>query len=77
MEIFVKVMLHGRQVGPSGFPIALEMEFGWVILTVLTLVLLLITLPPITPLITGDKLLLKFWEIDENPIVDHILSLEE
>ena len=46
VEVFVEVMCHGRRIGVIGSSIALETEFGWAWLVVLTLVLLLNKSPP-------------------------------
>ena len=78
VDIFVDVLLHGRRFGPPGSPVAFETEFGWVLAG---------HVDASTPtrhiashhasLATGDDLLRKFWEIEENPKGDSKFSPEE
>ena len=78
VDVFVNILLHGRQFGPHGSPVAFEMEFGWVLAgepssrTPTNHVTTYRTL-----LISGDDVLCKFWEIEEKPLSDSTLSLEE
>ena len=78
VEIFVAVLLDGRRSGPPGSPVAFETKLGWVLAgnthipntenTVVTYH---------TSVLTGDDLLRKFWEVEENPTDKPILSPEE
>ena len=77
VDVFVESLLHGRQVGPPGCPIALETEFGWVLAGTVD------KHPPSeylschVSLLTGDELLRSFWEIEEAPQEDPVMSAEE
>ena len=70
-------LLHGRRFGPLGFPVAFETEFGWVLAgeTESCAPADLITTYH-TSLISGDDILRKFWEIEERPMSDSVLSLQ-
>ena len=78
VEVFVSVLLDGRRHGPPGAPCAFETKFGWVLAgntcipstnnTVVTYH---------TSVLTGDDLLRKFWELEENPTDKPVLSPEE
>ena len=76
--IFVEALLQGRRTGPPGSPSAFETEFGWVLAGHLG------TLSPSshiashhTSLATGDDLLRLFWEVEESPRSEPLLSSEE
>lgn len=77
VDVFIEVLLHGRQVGPPGSPITFETEFCWSMLARLMSTHLLISLQHIFSFISGDDILPKFWEIEENPANDLALSPEE
>ena len=49
VDVFVNALLHGRQFGPSGSPVAFETDFGGSLLVRPTPVFPLIMSPPITP----------------------------
>ena len=73
---FVEALMHGRRAGPSGTP--METLFGWVLAGKTN------AHPQDchiashhASLISGDDLLCKFWEIEENPKNDSPLSPEE
>ena len=77
VDVFVNVLLNGRRVGPSGSPIALETELGWVLAGKME------NHSPSDPVValhscveSGDDLIRRFWEIEEN-FKDVVLSPEE
>ena len=78
IDIFVEALMHGRRAGPLGTPMAFETLFGWVLAGKTN------THPQDchiashhASLISGDDLLRKFWEIEENPKNNSPLSPEE
>ena len=76
--MFVNVLLHGRRSGPPGSPVACETKFGWVLAgetNACTPAACITTYH--TSLLSGDDVLRKFWEIEEKPMSDSALSLEE
>ena len=76
--MFVNVLLHGRWFGPPGSPVAFETEFGWVLAGETESCIPanhIITYH--TSLVSGDDILWKFWKIEEKPMSDSTLSLEE
>ena len=79
VDIYADVMLQGRRCGPSGTPVAFQTQFGWV-LTGRTgshvSSHLSITSHHVS-VASGDDLLRKFWEIEENPKGQVNLSPEE
>ena len=78
VDVFVNVLLHGRRFGPPGSPVAFETEFGWVLAGETESCIPanhIITYH--TSLVSGDDILRKFWEIEEKPMSDSTLSLEE
>ena len=78
IDIFTEVLLHGRRIGQSGTPTAFETVFGWVLAGPTS---------QFTPesfvtshhtfVTTGDDLLRRFWEIEENTKHESNLSPEE
>ena len=78
IDLLLGLLMSGRRVGPSDSPTAFETEFGWVLAG---------NAGPSSPthhvshsrlsLLTGDDILCKFWEIEEKPITDAVLSSEE
>ena len=79
IDILVKVLLHGRQIGPPGSPAAFETELGWVLaggggacyhLTEVTTYHT--SLSP-----SDDDLLQKFREIEESPTTKPLFSPKE
>ena len=78
VEVFIDAVYQGRRSGPPDSPVAFETEFGWVLAG---------NTEPISPshhivahhisLLSGDDLLRKFWEIEEKPMTDAVLSSEE
>ena len=77
VDVFVKTLCLGRRFGPPGSASAFETEFGWVLAGRLS--------PPgpnhvashHASFVTGDDLLRRFWEIEENPNSEVSLSSEE
>ena len=75
VDIFIAVLLNGRQFGPPGSPTALETDLGWVIAggvgaghsTANSISSNHI------PILTGDDLLRKFWEIENGPRQDPMM----
>ncbi len=78
IDVFVGVLLHGRRSGPPGTPVAFETLFGWVLAgstevcgpsnQVATHHVLCVT---------GDDILRRFWEIEDDPLSETFLSPEE
>ena len=71
------VVLPGKRAGLPDSPVAFQTEFGWVLAG---------STGPGPPthhvthhasLLTGDDILHKFWEIEEKPMTDEVLSPEE
>ena len=78
VDVFVHVLLHGRRFGPPGSPVAFETKFGWVLAgeTNATVPTNHVTTYH-TSILSDDDVLKKFWEIEEKPMSDSTLSLEE
>ena len=81
-DIFVDVLLQGRRTGPSGSPVAIETEFGWVLsgsadrsTSMDQVNLQAITFH--TSVTSGDDILRRFWEIEESPKDPPVLSVKE
>ena len=78
VDVFTEALLHGRRVGPPGTPVAFETVFGWVLagslsqLTPASCVTLCHSL-----VATGDEILRRFWEIEENTKHEPNMSPEE
>ena len=76
--MFVNVLLHSQQFGSPGSPVVFETEFGWVLTGEIESCApadLIATYH--TSLISGDDILRKFWEIEEGPMSDSVLSPAE
>ena len=78
VEIFVEVIRHGRRSGVSGSPIALEIEFGWVLAgdTLSYSPTQQITTHHVS-LLSGDDILCQFWEVEEKQTVHNTLTPDE
>lgn len=68
VDVFVEALQPGRKIGSPGSPVAFETKFGWVLAGQLD------SCDPAHCIvshhvssITGDDLLRRFWEIEENP----------
>ena len=79
IDVYADVLLHGRRNGPPGSPTAFETKFGWILAGGAGT----FTSPPRTvashhiAVTSGDDILHRFWEIEENPRDDCNLSPEE
>jgi hypothetical protein len=78
VDVFTAVILQGRRQGPPGSPTAFETKLGWTLAgsTNSTSPNPSIVTHHIS-LLTGDDLLRKFWEIEENPLDKPVLSPDE
>ena len=79
VDIFVEVMRQGRRTGVPGSPTAFETDFGWVIAgqTTISSGKQDIASHHSTMMVTGDELLQRFWEVEENPRSQCNFSPEE
>ena len=80
VDIFVDVLRHGRRTGPTGAPVAIETEFGWVVCGSSTASSDDINLHAAShhaSTVDSDDILRKFWEIEESPANSPVLTLEE
>ena len=78
IDVFIDVMLHGRQSGPPGTPMAFETRFGWVLAgstESCSLVSQVATYH--ASCATGDDVLRRFWEVEDGPLSETTLSPEE
>lgn len=78
VDVFAAVMRQGRRTGKPGSPSAFETEFGWILAgeTNTCTSHLSVTAHHVS-IVTGDDLLRKFWEIEEQPNEHTSLSPEE
>ena len=75
VDIFITVLLNGRRLHPAGSPTALETDFGWVLAggvdascsTANNMISNHVSV------LTGDELLRKFWEIEDDPRKDPMM----
>ena len=82
VDVFVDILRNGRRTGPSGSPVAVETEFGWVICggtcsTTLSSSANLHVASHHASAICSDDILRKFWEIEESPACSPALTVEE
>ena len=78
VEIFSAVVRQGRRSGMPGSPSAFETDFGWVLAGETNMHFShLSLLTHHTTISSGDDLLRKFWEIEEQPSEYSCLSPEE
>ena len=80
VDIFVDVLCHSRRTRPTGAPVAIETEFGWVVFcgsTASSDDLNLYTASHHASTVGSDDILRKFWEIKESPANSPVLTLEE
>ena len=69
VDVFSNVLKQGRRVGPPSAPMAIETDFGWVLAgntSTDTLSDEVISHHVCTSLLSGDDILRKFWELEEN-----------
>ena len=78
IDVFSEVLLHGRRSGPPGTPTAFETVFGWV-LSGRTDCSLFATHVATHHVMaeSGNDVLHKFWELEEQPKGTPLLSQEE
>ena len=79
-EVFVDILRHGRRIGPTGAPVAIETDFGWVLCggntnNASSPCLHVASLHVAS--LSGDDILRKFWETEEPPGSVFALSPEE
>ena len=76
VKVFAEVMRHGQRLGPSGSPLALETEFGWVLAggTDSCSPTAQITTHHVSA-VSGDDILRQFWEVEEKPVPHSLLAL--
>ena len=70
--------MQGQRTGPPGSPAAFETKFGWVLaggVESCTSASHVVTHH--VSVLTGDDILRKFWEIEEQPLSQPALSPEE
>jgi hypothetical protein len=78
VDVFVEVLCHGRRSGPPGSPIAFETHLGWVLAgSILSCSPNEHVTTHHTLCVSGDELLRKFWEVEENPCSGSNLAPEE
>ena len=78
IDVFVQVVRHGRRFGVPGSPSAFETDFGWVIAgETATNVLHFSIASHHTTVSTGDEILRRFWDVEEQPGDFSKLSTEE
>ena len=79
VEVFVEALLHDRRIGPVGSPTAFETEFGWVLAgrTDSSLSSINYVTSHHVALLSGDDILRKFWELEEPPLSDASMTMEE
>ena len=79
--IFVKVIRHGRQMGPRNTPTALNTDFGWILAGstgAQTDTMLVSThLTSVVTGVAGDDFLRRLWEVEEKTVVNCTLTVEE
>ena len=68
VDVYADVLLHGRQNGPPGTPVAFETKFGWVLTGKIDNLKLSSDVASLhVATLFGDDILRKFWEIEECP----------
>ena len=79
VDLYADTMLQGRRSGPPGSPVALENKFGWVLAgrTSTDIPSHLDVASHHVAVASGDELIQRFWEIEENPKDHSNLSPEE
>ena len=70
VDVYVDSLLHGRQSGPPGSPVAFKTIFGWVLTHH-------IMSHHTSTSLTNDDILCRFWEIEESPPNESLLSIED
>ena len=78
VDVFAEIMMQGRRTGPPGSPVAFETKFGWVLAGgVGSCTSVNHVVSHHVSVLTGDDILRKFWEIEEQPLSQPVLSPEE
>lgn len=78
VDVFAEIMMQGRRAGSPGSPTAFETKFGWVLAgSVEPSSSVNHVVAHHVSLLTGDDILCKFWEIEEQPMSRPTLSPEE
>ena len=79
VDIYADVLLQGWRSGPPGSPVAFETKFGWILAGKTGNLLSACSniASHHVAVASGDELLHKFWEIEENPNNKSNLSPEE
>ena len=79
IDVFVQVMRQGRRTGAPGSPSAFETDFGWVLAGEAGICAsnVSITSYHTSLVVTGDRILQRFWEIEESPSDASNFSTEE
>ena len=78
VDVFAEIIKEGRRTGPPCSPVAFETSLGWVLaggVESCTSVNHIVSHHVST--LTGDDILRKFWEIEEQPLSQPVLSPEE
>ena len=78
-DVYSDVLLNGRRCGPHDTPSAFETKFGWVLMGRTSAKSSGHTAAAShhTAIVSGDDLIRKFWETEENPKHQSNLSVEE
>ena len=81
VDVSVDVLCHSRRTEPTGAPVAIETEFGWVVCGVNTTSssddINLHAASHHASTVGSDEIFRKFWEIEESPSSLPVLMLEE
>lgn len=81
-DVYSDVVLNGRRCGPRDTPTAFETKLGWVLAGRISHSSLSshshhVVASHHTTIVSGDELIRKFWETEENPKHQSNLSAEE
>ena len=77
IDIFTATLLQGQRTGPPGYPTAIETEFGWVLAGSTNPHNFHLVSCHASSMSNDDYLLRLFWEIEEVPSADPVISQEE
>ena len=78
VDVYVDSLLHGRRSGPPGSPVAFKTIFGWVLAgRTHSEVTHHIMSHHTSTSLTNDDILRRFWEIEESPPNESLLSIED
>ena len=76
-DIFVDVLRDGRRKGQDDAPTAFETDFGWVLCGTPSVSTPVHVASFYTSVESPDDILKKFWELEESPTDDSIMSVKE